>query len=1075
MAAGNHLRNALWTAGICGLALVITPDAQAERLAIKAYTTADGLPSTFIQHIVQDSHGFLWFSTRDGLSRFDGYRFVTYSTSHGLPVPTINFLIERRDGTHWIATNGGGVCRFNPSAKSNPPEPRMRRSSGVAASTGSQTEGDALFTCYALGNHLASQRVNQLYEDRAGTLWAGTDSGLFRLEVRDGQWAFQRVPLEVGGLGDRSKDLDAQLNAINPMLEDSEGSLWIGTGWGLVRRLPDGRMIQIQIRPKRGLDNVTSLLEDSAGRLWIGHTEGLFVFKPDSAEAVEPGRRARGVALFEHAEVTSPNHLHDLPVRAGEVRWFADRGFVPPTLYRSRDGTIWCGIAHRLFRLQERTYAVSDIGEWDGAQFGPMGEDVHGNLWMAGRTGAVKLLLNGFTSLGEKDGLAPSHVSSIFEDPRGHVIVVTDRWLLHRFDGFRFRSSRLELPRDMVANWASPIAFVDSAWQWWALTTTGLFRFRSVQRVEQLIGEHPLRRYASEDGLATDSISRLFEDHRGDIWIGTRSESLGGLSRWDRATGRIHRYLESGVSTPKEPSAFAEDRSGNLWVGFYDGGLARVRGDQVLLLADDAGVPPGMVTALHVDGANRLWLATNRSGIARADDPSAARPRFVSYTTSNGLGSDNVRCITEDRQGRIYFGTVRGVDRLDLTTGRVRQYTMADGLANSFVTTAFRDRGGILWFGTEHGVSRLVPRPDMPPAAPPIFISALRVAGVQQPVSELGDVAMSLPRLTADQNRVQFDFHGLGFAMGERLRYQYKLEGVDADWNPVTDERSVTYASLAPGSYRFLVRAINAEAVASPRPASVTFTVLFPLWQRWWVLTMTAALGGLLIAFAYRSRVAHLLALERVRMGIATDLHDDIGSNLSQIAILSEVARHQIGSDGSPAARPLDLIANLSRASVDSMSDIVWATNPAKDWAANLVTRMRNLANEVLAARDIDFAFDVTGEPQARIEAQLRRQVFLVFKESLNNVVRHSGSTHVDITLHLDPHSLVLRVSDQGKGFDTGSSSDGHGLESMRGRAASVGGRLEVVTSPNRGTSLTLTVPRRRVGPSYERPSSPPA
>src|SRR5262249_12377220 len=153
---------------------------------------------------------------------------------------------------------------------------------------------------------------------------------------------------------------------------------------------------------------------------------------------------------------------------------------------------------------------------------------------------------------------------------------------------------------------------------------------------------------------------------------GSRSESLGGLSRFDRVTRHLHRYRDQGSATPKEPTTFVEDRSGTVWIGFYDGGLAGVHGEQGLLLGEDAGVPPGMITALHIDTANRLWLATNRSGVARIDDPSATSPRFVRYTTSTGLGSDNVRCITDDPQGRIYFGTVRGVDRLDLTTGRVR-------------------------------------------------------------------------------------------------------------------------------------------------------------------------------------------------------------------------------------------------------------------------------------------------------------------------------------------------------------------------------------------------------------------
>ena len=332
---------------------------------------------------------------------------------------------------------------------------------------------------------------------------------------------------------------------------------------------------------------------------------------------------------------------------------------------------------------------------------------------------------------------------------------------------------------------------------------------------------------------------------------------------------------------------------------------------------------------------------------------------------------------------------------------------------------------------------------------------------------------MRLPSVASNQNRVQFDFHGLEFGMGERLRYEYRLDGVDREWNPTTDERSVTYASLAPGEYRFLVRAINTEGIASQRLATATFTILQPIWKQWWFLATAFALAGVVVAMAHRSRVRHLLSLERVRMGIATDLHDDIGSNLSQIAILSEVARRQLEPNGLRVAGHLERIAHLSRASVDSMSDIVWATNPEKDRAANLVTRMRNLANEVLAAREIDFVFHVTGEPHTRLDAELRRQVFLLFKESLNNVVRHSGSVKVDATLHLDRHVLILRVQDHGKGFDAAHVSSGEGLQSMQRRAASIGGRLDVVSSPTSGTALTLTVPRRWPGPTHRGRRSP--
>jgi sugar lactone lactonase YvrE/two-component sensor histidine kinase len=693
-----------------------------------------------------------------------------------------------------------------------------------------------------------------------------------------------------------------------------------------------------------------------------------------------------------------------------------------------------------------------------------------------------------FTSYDETDGLGGTRIASILENRRGELCVIpgligTPSIVISCFDGRRFVTTRVNLQvrlKDPGWGWHQ-VSFQDREGEWWIATGEGLFRFPSMQGVEPLGSIRPKAVYTIRDGLAGSRIFRLFEDSIGDLWIGTLEVSEAALTRWERATGRFHRYDAAAHGLPRltptrtavAPTAFAEDRAGRLWIGWYTGGLTRYASGRFELFTEADGLPAGQVRGLFLDRKGRLWIATSEGGLGRIDEPTAKRPHIITYTTRDGLASNQVNCVTQDNPGHIYIGTGRGLDRLEPTTGRIKHYTTGDGLANNFVNVTFRDRDGALWFGTLQGLSRLISPAQSVVPAPPVFISALRVGGTTQPLGGLGDREVSGLEFGSRQNHVEIDYFAIAF--GGALRYRYQLEGAHGNSNHPTDQRSVTYANLVPGAYRFRVDALTSEGGVSASPAIVSFRILPPLWQRSWFLTTTSALTGLLIAIAYRSRVAHLLALERVRMGIATDLHDDIGSNLSQIAILSEVARRQIGPNGSPAARPLDLIANLSRASVDSMSDIVWATNPEKDWAANLVTRMRNLANEVLAARDIDFAFNVTGEPQARIEAQLRRQVFLVFKESLNNVVRHSGSTKVDIALHLDHHALVLRVSDQGKGFDTGAASDGHGLASMRGRAASLGGRLEVVTSQSGGTCLMLTVPRRRLGASHERTPSPPA
>ena len=364
----------------------------------------------------------------------------------------------------------------------------------------------------------------------------------------------------------------------------------------------------------------------------------------------------------------------------------------------------------------------------------------------------------------------------------------------------------------------------------------------------------------------------------------------------------------------------------------------------------------GQVRQIFVDSKGRLWIGTAQ-GLLRVDEPSRERPAFVRYDTSSGLSSGDVAAVTEDAFGRLWAATGRGIDRFepdDTGPGRVRHYTTADGIAAGELQLAFRDRRGALWFSTPLGVSRLVPALDRPRAPPPVFVTGLSVGGVAQPVSDLGEAAVAGIELR--RTPLRMDFVGLGFSPGEALRYQYRLEGADPDWSAPTDQRSVVYASLSPGHYRFLVRAVASEGAVSPEPARVAFTVLPPLWRRGWFLA-SAGVAALAVVAWHRARLARLLAVADLRTRIATDLHDDIGASLSQIAILSEVARR--GADG-PAPRnaaTLSDIAGISRGLVDSMSDIVWAINPEHDQLSDLAHRMRRFATDLLGGQAIALGF----------------------------------------------------------------------------------------------------------------------
>ena len=306
---------------------------------------------------------------------------------------------------------------------------------------------------------------------------------------------------------------------------------------------------------------------------------------------------------------------------------------------------------------------------------------------------------------------------------------------------------------------------------------------------------------------------------------------------------------------------------------------------------------------------------------------------------------------------------------------------------------------------------------------------------------------------------------GLSFAPGEVLRYQYKLEGADADWGKQTEQRTVNYANLAPGAYRFLVRAINSDGAVSATPAVITFTVLRPVWQRWWFICLAAlALGAVGFAF-YRYRVARIFELANMRTRIATDLHDDIGANLTKISILSEVAKQRFGNGGLESDNPLSSIARISRESVASMGDIVWAISPRRDSLLDLVRRMREHAEEVFSLGEVSLSFSAPGvEQNLRLGVDLRRDVFLIFKEAVNNAARHADCAHVKILFSAESSGLSLVIADDGVGFDPSTEDEGQGLPSMRRRAQMMGGKLDVESGDGRGTTIRLEVPISRRG-----------
>jgi signal transduction histidine kinase len=476
------------------------------------------------------------------------------------------------------------------------------------------------------------------------------------------------------------------------------------------------------------------------------------------------------------------------------------------------------------------------------------------------------------------------------------------------------------------------------------------------------------------------------------------------------------------------------------------------------------GIPPGWIICLLVDHSGRLWIGSQLGGLNRIDDTTSDALSVARYTTANGLSSDNIRSLTEDQWGRIYLGTGHGVDRLSLETGNVKHYTIADGLVKGKIEVALRDHENNLWFGSWFGLSRFVPEQVDSGAPPSIYVTSVRVSGNPRAEFQLGVTNSPRLELSSSENNVSIDFVGLGSSIGEELGYQYRLQGASSDWSAPSSERTINFANLAAGLYQFEVRARNADGLLSLNPSTLEFEIAAPVWRRWWFLSLMVALMGLAIYSVYRSRLGRLLELERIRTRIATDLHDDVGSGLSQVSILSEVISRRVGQEQG-VVEQLSIIGSVSRDLVDSMSDIVWAINPGRDRLSDLSHRMRRFASDVLIAHGVEFSFDIPHPGRdIRLGPEMRRELYLIFKEAVNNIVRHSDCTEVKITFLISDGALELSVHDNGDGFESESENEGNGLVNMRLRAAKLGGDLRITSNNGHGTTVLLKAPlgRRR-------------
>jgi diguanylate cyclase (GGDEF)-like protein len=809
------------------LAFVLTGalslEAATRPMAFERLSLEQGLSQSTVLTIFQDSRGFIWLGTEDGLDRYDGLSFTSYKYDAKDPASLPNNMVwaiaEDAQGDLWVGTEGGGVARWDHER-----DHFVRLGSGKEASLripprvrallvasdgkvwiGTKDEGLARLDPKSgrleafrhdpdHAGSLTSDGVYAILPDRAGKLWIGTDGGLDRLDPATGAITPQPINAAVvpGAPG-------AKVRALR---EDRNGVLWIGTlGEGLARLDPsDGRITAYRHDPavpaSLSHDRVRALLEDKAGRLWVATDGGL-----DLLEG----------AGFRHYrnDPTDPRSLSDSNVMS---------------LYEDQSGLLWVGTRS------------GGVHKWNPA------------TWAFGHRTQVA---------GDPSSLADRMVTSFAEDRLGRIFVGTLGAGLHLMDRLTGDVSRYQ-PREGKAGVADRVMALatDAASALWIGTMD-----QGLYRLDPATGSLKGYRHDPKDprSLSDDAIMSLAVDGGGDVWIGTHG---AGLNRYDSATGsfRVYRHdpgqptsLSSDVVT-----CMATDPSGTLWVGTDGGGLNAFdrRSGQFRHFAHDPGdansLGSNAVFSLHVDGKGRVWVGMRGAGLARLDRQDAAHPTFRHFTQREGLVNDVVYGIVPDGDGRLWLSTNNGLARFDPSLERFTSYDSSHGLQSSEFNFGahYRAGNGELFFGGINGFNAFDPQRLVQNARlPPVVLTSLqkqnRAADVARPLWRLDEASLGYR-----DDVVTFEFAALDFVAPQRNRYAYKLEGFDRDFVDVGNLHRATYTNLPPGAYHFRVKAANSDGVWNEAGLDLPVRVEAPPWRRWWAYVgYVLAVGGGLFGF----------------------------------------------------------------------------------------------------------------------------------------------------------------------------------------------------------------------------------
>jgi ligand-binding sensor domain-containing protein/two-component sensor histidine kinase len=969
----------------------------------------EGLTNYYIKCITQDKRGFLWFGTQEGLFRYDGYKFDPIKNIPGDPSAISNNNIEfllPEEGSLWIGSRGGLSCLDSRSGqvKNFPADhvftvyslvPKNDSIFYVGSSAGLFEFSKKSHTWKQVAGFPLNIFIRSLTADGRGNLIVTSHQGLYKYNISAQSHEHFDLPVP--------KDQKGQtLQIAHRSILGKDGNVWVTT-WdtGLLQFDPGNGKLSAFLIPN--LDKTLlqyrgcyDLFQGNDGNIWMANSEN-------------------GITVFNPEQHTSTSYR----VQWGNEKEIYDRVYA---LYRDKSGVCWIGTENGIYKNDPHSVRFATINYIPAQKNQSMRpdftalctlKDKDGDWWMGSYEGLflfdphTGILQNYSSAAGIQEG---TNVFNLLQDSTGDI------WLTSR-------NKVMHLKKKMLNG---KISFVSKAYEYSAIQSN-------------IIG--------------------AYVDRRKRIWLGTNHS---GVFMFDPSTNAFTSYPCSDTTIAinrNEIRCFYELPDESLLVGGENTGLLHLfpgenKYERVEALNQSKEGIYFTVNTIEKDDKNNLWIGTGEKGLWRTDEQFS---ELRQYTIRDGFPSMNIIALLPDINDRLWILSEGGLidyrpqqkklTLLDKSAGIRNPYSLSFIVKTDKGTIAMGDMGCLHLYDPSRAGNDISP--------PDVMITGFKVFDTAYAFSDKGTI-----ELNYNQNYFSFEFVALDYTNPSHNLYSYMLQGVDTKWNDASTRRYVSYANLEEGSYTFKVKASNSKGIWNETPATLHLIIRPPFWHRWWFYMLMLLIAGSLIGLIYFIKRRQLKSKEQLRNKIARDLHDDIGSTLSGINIFSKIAFQKLETDQRASGELLLRINNRTEKTMEALSDIVWSINTKKDNMDNILSRMREYLGEVIEPMGIQYEF-VTDERvlNAHIGMEIRKEVYLIFKEAIHNASKYAACSFIRIELKKENKSVLLVVKDNGKGFDTRFIVPGNGINNMQERADKIEAYFEISSETGKGTEIRLLFP----------------